>query len=98
MVTIVQGATKKPISAQRLSEFFIHHPKYEGFLYIGYPIIGTAEGPYPIDALLVSVSVREEVEWGAGGCDCLRGADEGGCDVDCREPTGVRALWPALPQ
>lgn len=54
MVTIVQGATKKPVSAQRLSEFFMHRPKYEGFLYIGYPIIGTAEGPYPIDALLVS--------------------------------------------
>lgn len=54
MVTIVQGASKKPISAQRLADFFTQHAKYEGFLYIGYPIIGTAEGPYPIDALLVS--------------------------------------------
>lgn len=54
MITIVQGTTKKPISSQRLVDFFSSHHKYEGFLYIGYPIIGTAEGPYPIDALLVS--------------------------------------------
>lgn len=56
MVTIVQGTTKKPVSSQRLAEFFARHEKYDGFLYIGYPIIGTAEGPYPIDALLVSKS------------------------------------------
>lgn len=54
MVTIVQGTTKKPVSAQRLADFFTRHTQYEGFLYIGYPIIGTSEGPYPIDALLVS--------------------------------------------
>lgn len=54
MVTIVQGAIKKPVSAKRLADFFSRNEKYDGFLYIGYPIIGTAEGPYPIDALLVS--------------------------------------------
>lgn len=54
MVTIIKGTTKKPVSAQRLADFFACHAKYDGFLYIGYPIIGTAEGPYPIDALLVS--------------------------------------------
>ena len=54
MITIIQGTTKKPVSSQRLADFFNRHTKYEGFLYIGYPIIGTAEGPYPIDALLVS--------------------------------------------
>lgn len=26
----------------------------QGYLYIGYPIIGTAEGPYPIDAMYLS--------------------------------------------
>ena len=57
MVTIVQGTTKKPVSTQRLAEFFARHTKYDGFLYIGYPIIGTAEGPYPIDALLVSRNI-----------------------------------------
>jgi len=54
MITIVQGTTKKPVSSQRLADFFASHNKYDGFLYIGYPIIGTSEGPYPIDALLVS--------------------------------------------
>jgi hypothetical protein len=53
MVQIIRGTTKKPISSQRLADFFVAHNQYEGFLYIGYPIIGTSEGPYPIDALLV---------------------------------------------
>lgn len=56
MVTIVQGATRKPISAQRLADFFAHRDRADGFLYIGYPIIGTAKGPHHIDALLVSKS------------------------------------------
>ena len=54
MVQIIRGTTKKPVSSQRLADFFVAHKQYEGFLYIGYPIIGTSEGPYPIDALLVS--------------------------------------------
>ncbi|MDU9050221.1 MAG: ATP-binding domain-containing protein [Candidatus Electrothrix sp. Rat3] len=54
MATIIQGTSKKPVSAQRLADFFTRHTKYDGFLYIGYPIIGTAEGPYPIDAIFIS--------------------------------------------
>ncbi|PLX46779.1 MAG: helicase [Desulfobulbaceae bacterium] len=55
MITIIQGTTKKPVSAQRLADFFANHATgFDGFLYIGYPIIGTAEGPYPIDALLLT--------------------------------------------
>jgi superfamily I DNA and RNA helicase len=54
MVKVIHGTTTKPASAQRLADFFANHQEYDGFLYIGYPIIGTAEGPYPIDALLVS--------------------------------------------
>ncbi|GHV03640.1 hypothetical protein AGMMS50229_03270 [Campylobacterota bacterium] len=54
MITIVRGTTNKPVSADRLANFFATNQQYNGFLYIGYPIIGTAEGPYPIDALLVS--------------------------------------------
>ena len=54
MVQIIRGTTNKPVSSQRLADFFVAHNQYEGFLYIGYPIIGTSEGPYPIDALLVS--------------------------------------------
>nr|VFK30824.1 MAG: Superfamily I DNA and RNA helicases [Candidatus Kentron sp. MB]VFK34391.1 MAG: Superfamily I DNA and RNA helicases [Candidatus Kentron sp. MB]VFK76493.1 MAG: Superfamily I DNA and RNA helicases [Candidatus Kentron sp. MB] len=56
MVTIVQGATSKPACAQRLADFFARRTQDDGFLYIGYPIIGTAEGPHHIDALLVSKS------------------------------------------
>jgi superfamily I DNA and RNA helicase len=56
MVTIIHGTTTKPVSAQRLAKFFANHQKYDGLLYVGYPIIGTADGPYPIDALLVSPS------------------------------------------
>ena len=57
-MTIIRGTSKKPISAQRLDKFFTEHPdQHDGcFLYIGFPIIGTAEGSYPIDALLVSNS------------------------------------------
>lgn len=54
MVSIVQGTTNKPVSSQRLADFFAGHSGYEGLLYIGYPIIGTSEGPYRIDALLAS--------------------------------------------
>ncbi|MBF0161980.1 MAG: ATP-binding domain-containing protein [Magnetococcales bacterium] len=56
MVEIVHGPTKKPSSADRLKQFFTQHAQYEGVLYVGHPIIGTVDGPYPIDALLVSRS------------------------------------------
>lgn len=54
MVTIITGATKKPMSSEQLRAFFVKHKEYNGYLYIGYPIIGTVSGPYPIDALWVS--------------------------------------------
>lgn len=54
MVSIISGTTKKPISSKQLCDFFNQHEEYEGTLYIGYPIIGTVNGPYPIDALWVS--------------------------------------------
>lgn len=54
MINVVQGTTKKPITAKRLADFFSQDLGINGQLFIGYPIIGTAEGPFPIDALLVS--------------------------------------------
>ena len=54
MINIITGTTNKPVSSDRLKEFFKVHEEYEGTLYIGYPIIGTVEGAYPIDALWVS--------------------------------------------
>ena len=54
MVTIITGTTNKPISSDRLKNYFKNHDEYNGILYIGYPIIGTVEGAYPIDALWIS--------------------------------------------
>lgn len=57
MVTIVTGTTNKPIASETLKDFFRKHAEIEGYLYIGYPIIGTVDGAYPIDAILVSPSM-----------------------------------------
>jgi hypothetical protein len=53
MTTIIRGTTTKPVASERLAEFFASRPSLGGYLYIGYPIIGTSDGPYPIDALWV---------------------------------------------
>lgn len=54
MVTIITGTTSKHVTAERLKEFFRVNNQYNGYLYIGYPVIGTSAGPYPVDALWVS--------------------------------------------
>jgi len=54
MVTVTFGTTTKPAASKVLSEFFKDNANYEGDLYIGYPVIGTAYGPFPIDATYVS--------------------------------------------
>ncbi len=54
MINTVWGSTDKPVSSRRLAELLSAEPALEGTLYIGYPIIGTPEGSFPIDALLVS--------------------------------------------
>ena len=48
------GQHSKPVSSKRLAEVLSAEADLEGTLYIGYPIIGTPEGSFPIDALLVS--------------------------------------------
>ena len=53
-VSIIQGINDKPASSQALVNFFSENPKYQGHLFIGYPLIGTPEGRYSIDALWVS--------------------------------------------
>ncbi|MDP2722965.1 MAG: ATP-binding domain-containing protein [Bacteroidales bacterium] len=55
-LNIVRGDLKnKPVSSRRLARFFEEvKDYYEGTLYIGYPIIGTSNGGYQIDALLVT--------------------------------------------
>lgn len=42
MVSIVTGATHKPMASRQLADFFESHTEWDGYLYIGYPIIGTA--------------------------------------------------------
>lgn len=54
MVHVIFGTTNKPVSSDLLRQFFQSADDYNGFLYIGYPIIGTAEGPFSIDALWIS--------------------------------------------
>lgn len=54
MVSIIRGATHKPMASEQLINYFTKNDDLEGYLYIGYPIIGTADGPYPIDAMYLS--------------------------------------------
>jgi superfamily I DNA and RNA helicase len=54
MINTVWGSTDKPVSTKRLASLLAGNQTLDGTLYIGYPIIGTPEGSYPIDALLVS--------------------------------------------
>ncbi|MEI6335624.1 MAG: ATP-binding domain-containing protein [Methylococcaceae bacterium] len=51
---VVRGGTGKPVSSQKLADYFEARADIEGYLYLGYPIIGTIEGGYPIDALFLS--------------------------------------------
>ncbi|AOS84128.1 helicase [Chlorobaculum limnaeum] len=54
MINTVWGSTVKPVSSKQLALTISSEHELEGTLYIGYPIIGTPDGSFPIDALLVS--------------------------------------------
>ena len=56
MISTIWGTTRKPAAAQQLSELLEGDLTIDGTLYIGYPIIGTPEGPFPLDAVLLSPS------------------------------------------
>lgn len=58
MINTIWGSIHKPVATQQLADFFASHPEMSGTLYVGYPIISTPEGPFPVDALLLSP------EWG----------------------------------
>lgn len=53
-ITVVRGTNKKPAASRALTELLAHRGDLSGELFIGYPIIRTADGGYPIDALLIS--------------------------------------------
>ncbi|MFW5910636.1 MAG: helicase, partial [Thiohalospira sp.] len=55
MPEIIYGATNKPEASKQLARYFQQEgAEISGFLYIGYPVIGTPQGRYRIDATLVS--------------------------------------------
>jgi hypothetical protein len=54
MIETVWGSTDKPVASAQLAEILSAQAGLTGTLYIGYPIIGTPEGSFPIDALLAS--------------------------------------------
>ncbi|MDE2938292.1 MAG: ATP-binding domain-containing protein [Chloroflexota bacterium] len=53
-IDVVRGTTLKPASSGELARLLSSAPDLSGQLFIGYPILGTSTGSYPIDALLVS--------------------------------------------
>lgn len=54
MITTIRGTTRKPVASQRLADFFSAREDLTGTLYLGYPVIGTPEGAYPIDAIWIN--------------------------------------------
>ena len=57
MINTIWGSTQKPVACRQLADFFTSNSGMDGTLYISYPVIGTPEGAYPIDALLLSREV-----------------------------------------
>ncbi len=53
-LSIVRGTNSKPVSSSALVNAFSLAENVEGELFIGYPIIGSPTGKYPIDAVWVS--------------------------------------------
>ncbi len=52
---VIKGSVRKPVSAERLIELVSESlSKVEGVLYIGYPILSTADETISVDALLIS--------------------------------------------
>ena len=70
-IDIVRGSSEKPVSGKNLAELISDQTHLSGQLFIGYPIIATPEGPYLIDALLVSA------DKGIIIFDLIEGADPG---------------------
>ncbi|HEY0942601.1 MAG TPA: ATP-binding domain-containing protein [Steroidobacter sp.] len=53
-VSIIRGTNNKPAASRALADYFASDGENTGELLIGFPIIGTAEGRHPIDAVLIS--------------------------------------------
>ena len=53
-IEIVQGTNQKPVSSSALTKLLSQQADLSGQLFVGYPIIGTSQGPHLIDALWVA--------------------------------------------
>ena len=70
-IEIVQGTSHKPASTGELVKILRSRSDLSGQIFTGYPIVATSEGPYPIDALMVSEDTGIVV------FDLIEGTDEG---------------------
>jgi superfamily I DNA and RNA helicase len=71
MADIIWGSTTKPVAARQLADGLKAIPELGGTLYVGYPILGTPDGAFPFDALLLSP------QYGAVAFDIVEGRDIG---------------------
>ena len=82
-IDIVRGSSRKPVASEKLEDL-MRQADLSGTLFIGYPIIATPEGPYPIDALLISA------EKGIVVFDLIEGTDVG--DYELRQDDAANKL------
>jgi superfamily I DNA and RNA helicase len=54
MIDVITGTSTKPASSKRLAQLLQSQEAFVGTLYIGYPILGTPDGAFPFDAILLS--------------------------------------------
>ena len=87
-IDVIRGTTQKPASSGELVKLLTNEPGLSGQLFIGYPIIATASGPYPIDALLVSE------DFGVVIFDLVEGPDAG--DYETRQDDSFNKLQAKL--
>ena len=72
---IIRGTNDKPVASKELADFFEASPELDGQLFLGYPIIGTPDGRYSIDAIWLSP------EKGIVVFDLIEGTDPAGYDL-----------------
>ena len=83
-IEIVRGTNQKPASSGELAKLLSQQTDLSGRLFIGYPIIGTSDGPHPIDALLVSA------DKGIVVFDLIEGTDIG--DYELRQDDSANKI------
>lgn len=55
LIEVIWGsAQEKPVASRALADALMSFPDATGYLYVGYPVIGSPTGPMKLDALLVS--------------------------------------------